>query len=89
MYEQSLDLETFNTYLSQHNDPNESRFYDDFFTLATSSQDWKATKRLPGLPTPPATPDKNRFNFDPSYQNDAPNLPHQQHSTSSPAAGSA
>ena len=59
MYEQTLDFDTFNSYLSQNGtDPNESRFYDDFFTMTQQSHEWKSKQKLPGLPTPPSTPDK-------------------------------
>lgn len=64
MYEQSLDLESFQSYLHQHTE-NEAKFYDDFFNIA-ATHDWKASKRLQGLPTPPMTPDKSRFQFETS-----------------------
>ena len=58
LYEQGLDLDTFQNFLSQNSDPNNSRFYDDFFNLATNDERWKSQIRLPGLPTPPTTPDR-------------------------------
>ena len=61
MYEQSLDLNAFQTFLNQHqSDPT---FYDNFFNLATSTDAWKANNRLPGLPTPPSTPGNSDCRF--------------------------
>ena len=82
LYEQSLDLDTFQTFLNQNSD-HDPRFYDEFFTLATS-QEWKSSNRLPGLPTPPATPGEktsSRFSWNNSggggsgtYDDDVPTL---------------
>ena len=66
MFEQALDFENFQNSLNAHSE--DSKFYDTYVELATMQEAWRSNKKLPGLPTPPTSPDHKirsfQYNFD-------------------------
>lgn len=57
LFERDLDVEPYQSMLSQQSDITKARFYDEFVGIASSENAWKSSKRLSALPTPPATPE--------------------------------